>query len=280
MAKSKKRIRLDLNRIKQDLLSRYDKAVIERKLTEIWRFLHSLDDESFYNIINKCSYKKFDQLYEAISFYNYINLVVHKKATPLRALLVLFFIEGAASQEKYLEFYDWLIRKTEDDDKLDLLANKSHAELADGLASLYKTYKKDYGSRRIFKQLFKKYLKFEEKLELLRSFSRIDDNNDGFHFCYEAGRGCCDYRTCYLLHNNDNIDSYIERIADMLHSMRSDFAHGNGVSSFTFTPKEDYLPLLISYYNKQLLEVRLAHSRFEDLAQRMVCRYLLAQQGK
>lgn len=264
---------LDTTKIKKDLTDTLAKEGFEK----IFDFFEFLDEQKIYDIINKSSIDNIKNLYAAINFYYYFNLVVDKRASPLKALLMLFVIEGATFGRNYLDFYGWL------NNKLNLLINKNEIELKQSMDILYEEYKTDYGSSRNFRQLFQKYLELGEKLDLLRSYS-FEDNGKINHLCSNAEQQCCvkgkqkncDYLQCYLLNNSKKTDIYVKKMVDMLYQVRSELAHNAKLCHFTYMPKEGYLGMLIHSFNGKQLIIELTYDSFEDIAKKIISRYLIA----
>jgi len=268
---------LDFERINKNPWPRANELRVKEKFQDIYIFFKFLGKKEFYRIINKCSVKTIDNLYHAIDFYDFFHKVVNRRSIVLRALLTLFVIEAATFDKKYIDFFSWLVKNRKHIPKLNLLANKNRDELREKIESLYKEYKENYGGLQKFNQLFKRCLDFNEKVELIRSFSFLDENSESFHFCYEKERNCCDYSTCYLLSNNKEIDLCIRKIAKMLYSFRCDFAHFAKLHHFTYHPQRNYESLFIGAYDKKLLKIQLSQKKFEELTRKMIYRYLCLQ---
>lgn len=245
--------------------------IMEETFLEIRKFFGFLEEEEFYAFINKCSTENVDGLCHAIHFYSHFDLVVDKRAVPLRALLMVFVIEGTTFAKGYLDFFQWF---KQNEKNLDLLANKNKNDLKKQIDLFYEEYKDQYGDSKNFNKLFTECLEFEEKLQLIKSFSYINDNGEDFYFCYDKGRNCCDDTKCYLK-NNKEIEKPLEKIAKMIFNFRCDFAHRAKLNHFTYSPKESYYEsFLIGDYDGKLLKIELKHALFEDLARKMIYRYL------
>jgi hypothetical protein len=109
---------------------------------------------------------------------------------------------------------------------------------------------------------------------LLKAFSFSSDGVEFHQVCYSSEGNCCDYYKCALRQPNQNVDSYIDKIAKMLYDIRCDFAHNAKLNHFTYKPEENYESCLIGVYSNKLVEIRLSFDSFEDLARKMIYRYL------
>lgn len=266
--KERSRDRFDVSQIKEEI----SKTIFEERLKEAYDFFNDFPNSKFYEIINNLSVSNVEKLCNAIHFYNYFNLVIDKRAYPLKALLMIFVVEGATLNEEYIDFYPWLNR---DSKHLNSLINKNRIEIKEEMDLLYKKYKKEYGSIRGFKNLFIKYLEFEEKKKLLQSFSFLRDNADSIYFCHDKNKKCCSDSNCYLSDSNSEIDKQVERLSDVLYGIRCDLAHNAKIGHFTFVPKEDYLNCLISTFNNKPIKIELSYDEFEGLSKKIIYRKLL-----
>ncbi len=250
--------------------------VTKETLLKIRKFFGFLNEGKFYTFINKCSAEDIDSLCYAIPFYSYFDTVVDKRATPLRALLMIFVIEGATFAKGYLDFSQWLKQNGKNGPKLNLLVNQNEDKLKQQIELLYKEYKVRYGDIKNFNRLFVEFLEFNEKLQLIKSFSYINDKGEDFYFCYDKEKNCCDDMKCYLKNNEKEINLPLQKMAKMLFDFRCAFAHRAKLSHFTYSPKkEDYsVSFLIGEYDGKLLKIELSHDVFEDLARKMIYRYL------
>jgi hypothetical protein len=244
----------------------------EETLLEIRKFFGFLDDEEFYAFMNKCSAEYIDSLCNAIFFYNCFDKAVDNGAFFLRALLMIFVIEGATFSKGYIDFYQWL---KQNETNLDLLVNKDKNVLREQIDLFYKEYKNQYGDSKNFNRLFTECLEFKEKLRLIKSFSYLNNEREGC-FCYDKEKGCCDDTKCYLKNNKETINSPLKKIVEMLFDFRCDFAHRAKFNPFTYLPKKEdyYEPFLISEHDGKLLKIELTENMFEDLARKIIYRYL------
>lgn len=242
--------------------------IVKDYIDGIYNFFNFLeDDELFYNMINKCSVDDRDNLCHAIKFYDYFNLVIDKRASPLKALLMVFVLEGATYGGcKYIDFYEWVIKK--ENKVFDESSNKNSRELELKFKSFYDRYKQEQGSLRGFKNLFIEYLKQNEKIELLQSYQKEINQ----YPCYNKNKGCCNYRNCYLETDSHSLNKFVEDIADMIYIKRCDFAHAAKLGHFT---KSAEYPLLADINNGSTIFITLNFDEFEILVKKIIYRYLI-----
>lgn len=274
-------------KIDEKLLSENARKFTQESLQGCYDFLCSSgelqNEQRFYDIINSFPELELKNLLDTFHFYNYFNhdKVVNPEAFPLKALLMLFVIEGATLGFKWQSSFDWL----KDPSRLFNLCNKNSSEIKRLLPSLEADYLKEFGAGRNFKGLFLKHLKPNEKIDLLQSFKIYTDNEGLQSFCYDQAQKRCRHGNCCLDNDVNPVESHLDDIAGFLVDIRNQFAHKSKLSHFTaqvvFSGFGQVSPELISFHKysgskgkEVLLRIQLSYDVFDALSKKIIFRFL------